>query len=443
MSIFETEPPALQLIAKPAPSGWSLIENIIRSTGTADLHIVPRVETKPARKKKTPPPAIKVVSAIDLTQYGAYRERQRLNRRLCHGHIEAAELYQEILDPFLRKHKAGDPMVKNTRDGVYWWGRSWEKYADKMHWTERQVKYRLKQLREFGLIATRMAKTPFNMLQVRPLVAEGAAYLTGTPDASNYPGLKSESEPQSLTGQGTQPINCPQAVGQDLSSGSKTKIVPTKALGLEVGLKEVGLKERAGKTGAEHTSPMFQGTATGEAGVIESETLAVALTTPNTPKPDALPVEDIPLTAEPSFIDVEAKLTAQLLENSKKAVQLAIEQHEQQEALMAEALANGDPLALPPYQHSEPPPKAPPVIAAAPVEVVPEIDYEAMGLKPYKTPEQQEAEYAAFAKAFKAKADAQRYAEEQARLKKKAEAEAAHAAVTKTKLKKHIFKSAA
>ncbi|CAN7227870.1 hypothetical protein [Caballeronia sp. LjRoot31] len=224
------------------------------SRAVANLHIVPHVELKLARKRRNPPPAIKVVSAIDLTQYGAYRERQRLNRRLCHGHIEAAELYQEILDPFLRKHKAGDPMVKNTRDGVYWWGRSWEKYAAKMHWTERQVKYRLKQLREFGLIATRMAKTPFNMLQVRPLVAEGAAYLTGTPDASNYPGLKSESEPQSLTGQGTQPINCPQAVGQDLSSGSKTKIVPIKALGLQVGLKEVGGKPPGDKNNPESKS---------------------------------------------------------------------------------------------------------------------------------------------------------------------------------------------
>jgi hypothetical protein len=241
-------------LSNPATNctGWSLIESIIHSTTTADLETA-RVETKPARKKKPLAAAIKVVSAIDMTKHGAYRERKRLNLLLCHGHYEAAELYQEILDPFLRKHKAGDPMVKNTRDGVYWWGRSWEAYAAKLHWTDRQVKYRLSQLRDFGLIATRMAKTPFNMLQARPLVAEGAAYLTGTPDASNYPGLKSESEPQSLTGQGTQPINCPQAVGQDLSSGSKTKIVPIKALGLEVGLKEVGGKPPGDKSKTEST----------------------------------------------------------------------------------------------------------------------------------------------------------------------------------------------
>jgi hypothetical protein len=138
----------------------------------------------------------------------------------------------------------------------------------------------------------------------------------------------------------------------------------------------------------------------------------------------------------------------------KKAVQLAIEQHEKWEATNAEGLLSGDPMALPPYQESKPPPKAPPVIAAAPVEVttvaepaaepsVPDIDYEAMGLKPPKTPEQREAELAAFAKAFKAHADAQRYAEEQARLKKKAEAEAAHAATTQTKLKKHILSKSA
>jgi hypothetical protein len=243
------------------------------STTTADLYV--------RKLKKGPPPTVRMVPVIDLTRHGAYYERRVMNRKLCHGHIEAAELYQEIID--LWQPKDGKPRVENIRSGCFWWGRSRENWAKKMAWTERQVKHRISQLRDFGLIETCMAKTPYNMLQVRPLVADGAASLPGTPDSSNYPSL---TDAESLMDKGSQEITCPQAHGHNLAAGAETKIGHIKALGLGVGLKEVGsLNSASQKPLATGTSELHQAEAAG----VMKQTTPVELPPAKTPDPDLLP----------------------------------------------------------------------------------------------------------------------------------------------------------
>lgn len=215
--------------------------------GVADLVVIGKKKSRSA-----PPPLLKTVSVLDLTKHGGYRARKLLYRGLCGGFIEAAELYLEILD--LWQQKDGKPRVKNIRhskmEGVgrcYWWGRSRADWAKKMGWTDKQTKYRFAQLRELGLIETVMAKTPKHVLQVRPVVAEGAASLNGFPDASNTHFRQQQPDAQTLTGRASQPENWPQAIGEKLTVGHWSKIDRLKALGLrEVGLREVD-KDLAGE----------------------------------------------------------------------------------------------------------------------------------------------------------------------------------------------------
>ncbi|MFM0279985.1 hypothetical protein P0D75_18400 [Paraburkholderia sediminicola] len=98
-------------------------------------------------------PLERTIPIFDMKKFGVAKERQQLHRKLCGG-AEAADLYREVMDPFTRRGKDGLPLVKNTRDGCYWWGVTVSRLASKLGWTEDVTKYRLKVLRQRGMITS-------------------------------------------------------------------------------------------------------------------------------------------------------------------------------------------------------------------------------------------------------------------------------------------------
>ncbi|WP_158935073.1 hypothetical protein [Burkholderia sp. S171] len=188
------------------------------------------------------PPRLKTVSAFDMTAPGAWRARRDLYRSLCHTpkdriSFEAADLYEDILDLWQQRDR-----VQNfsKRHNCFYWGRPIAKWAKKYKCTERQFDYWLKVLRDCKLIATCMMKTKTNMLQIRPLVAEGSAYLSGWPDSQNFKHLL---KPKTQAQQGQAEGFCPAALEQNLSQCISTNFVPLKNLGLHVGVACTGLKD--------------------------------------------------------------------------------------------------------------------------------------------------------------------------------------------------------
>lgn len=223
-----------------------------------------RTPYKPTGRKikAPPPPEFKSLPVIDLKAHGGHKTMRRLHLDLCHGNHDAADLYLSVLSPFVSTVK-GKPRVQNVRDGVFYWGCPLEKWAERHDWSHRHTKYLFMLLRDWGLVSTRAAKTPYNMLQVRPMVAGGAAHIPGIPDESNYGFVKSEPEAESLTGRASQTENCLLAEGQNLSFSQRTEIVGLKnkplypvGKGREVrGLEPV--PENPGTT--EHTPLVSQG----------------------------------------------------------------------------------------------------------------------------------------------------------------------------------------
>ncbi|MGX7001936.1 hypothetical protein [Caballeronia sp. KNU42] len=217
--------------------------------GTSDLAFLPAFSAqliagastfdKPSiddKKTKAPPPSrLKVVSAFDMAAKGAWQARRDLYRSLCRtptGRISfaAAELYQDILDLWQQTQR-----VQNLRnsDNSYYWGRPIAKWAKKYGVTEDQFDGWLKILRDRKLIATCTMKTPYNMLQIRPLVAEGSACLSGWPDSHNYAHLL-KAETQAQQGPAGSFGPAAQAAKQPCGSSAKTALI--KDLGLPVGV---------------------------------------------------------------------------------------------------------------------------------------------------------------------------------------------------------------
>ncbi|MEM5382617.1 hypothetical protein VSR68_03300 [Paraburkholderia phymatum] len=182
------------------------------------------------KRKCAPPPEFKNLPVIDTKTHAGLKAMRKLHLELCGGNHDAAELYGEILNPFTVM-KDGKPLVENIRDDAegnraYWWGQPQKKWAARKGWNVDHMKYIFKVLRARNLIATRKAKTPYDMLQCRPLVADGAAHIPGIPDASNYAELLKDKKSESLMQQGSQTENCPVAMGQKLPRGYRVKIAP-------------------------------------------------------------------------------------------------------------------------------------------------------------------------------------------------------------------------
>lgn len=176
-------------------------------------------------KDRSKPSRVRQVSSFDPNDI---QVRKKFYRKLC-GSYEAAELYERILFIW-QLDKNGAPKVKNVRHAksggrlaCYWWGHSREKLAEKMGWSLEQLKYRLKTLKNRGLIDTISAKTPANMMQVRPTVANGAAALSGWPDASNYQGV-AESGAEIPAAQDIQAENSSPASEENFLFGLGVKI---------------------------------------------------------------------------------------------------------------------------------------------------------------------------------------------------------------------------
>ncbi|KPD18007.1 hypothetical protein ADM96_15615 [Burkholderia sp. ST111] len=205
-----------------------------------------------AQAKKAHAPQQVTLTIFEMKTYGIAKERQQLHRKLC-GSAEAADLYREVMDPFTRKGKDGQPLVQNRRDGCYWWGVTVSRLAHKLGWTEDVTKYRLKVLRQRGMIATCSMRTPKNMMQVRPLVAGGAALLNGWPDAPNYEHLYCAWKTGGQARKGAQGEVHPfysECETHPFLEGAEFTL--SKSLGLvDLGLKEVGLSLHAQKQRAE------------------------------------------------------------------------------------------------------------------------------------------------------------------------------------------------
>lgn len=172
------------------------------------------------KSKAPPPPEFKGLSVIDLKVHGGHKTMRRLHLNLCHGNHDAATLYESILTPFISTVK-GKPRVQNVRHGAYWWGHPISKWASEHGWNYDHTNYLLKLLAGWMLIEKRAAKTPVNMLQVRPMVAEGAAHIPGFPDSSNY---RFDCEGKSLVWRASQTENCQSADWQKLPIGSLAEV---------------------------------------------------------------------------------------------------------------------------------------------------------------------------------------------------------------------------
>jgi hypothetical protein len=186
------------------------------------------------KKSVERPPRLKTVSPFDMSIKGAWRTRRDLYRSLCRtpkGRVsfEAAELYDDILDLFIGNVERVQNF--NKRDGCYYWGRSIAKWAKRYKCTQDQFDGWLKILRDRGLIATCMMKTPTNMLQIRPLVAAGSACLSGWPDEQNYAHLlKAQTQAQ----QGSAGTFGPNALAAKQPQCIGGNLAPPKSLGFAV-----------------------------------------------------------------------------------------------------------------------------------------------------------------------------------------------------------------
>lgn len=249
-------------------------------------------------QSKTRAPTDRTLSVFDMKKYGAAKERQRLHRMLCGGDA-LADLYREVVDPFTRKGKDGQPLVKNKRGGCHWWGKPGKEMALKLGCTERQLKYRLRVLRERGLIDYCAMDTHGVMRQVRPTIAGGAAFINGWPDASNYDHLLHVAKARSLAGKGREDDVCTFLGRTDfVLSIEGADFVLSKSLGLkQLGLEEVGLSLHAQTPRAEPDENLKilqdKPTATPEAvptpGDVESEAEVVSQNQPAPPVPPAPP----------------------------------------------------------------------------------------------------------------------------------------------------------
>lgn len=131
------------------------------------------------KKAKAPPPPI--MKSVCVLPDSHWRKHYL---SVCHGDHAAAELLGEIA--FRYQPNKSKPHLKNIRNGrdgkpAFWWGHKLEDLANERGLKYEQVRYALRKLSAWGLIETRSAKTPVKMLQIRLLIAEGAASLNGWP----------------------------------------------------------------------------------------------------------------------------------------------------------------------------------------------------------------------------------------------------------------------
>ena len=134
-----------------------------------------------AKKTKAPPPPI--IQQVAVLPDSHWRKHYL---DVCHGDHAAAELLGKIVFRYQPTSKGTARLenIRYTSDGkrAYWWGHRVEALASECGLKYEQTRYALRKLTGWGLIETRSAKTPVKMLQVRLLVAEGAASLNGWPD---------------------------------------------------------------------------------------------------------------------------------------------------------------------------------------------------------------------------------------------------------------------
>jgi hypothetical protein len=152
LPIFETEPSPVQLIAKPAPSGWSFAPTVITCRGTADLHVVPRVEPKPAAFVIEPK-----------------REYVRFLSKHCRASYNAA-LVLSLLIFRCQRNRPGEQSARLEviREGgrwgakAFWWLHTREDIADECDISEDQVRTAVETLVKQGLVEVRAGRHPRN-----------------------------------------------------------------------------------------------------------------------------------------------------------------------------------------------------------------------------------------------------------------------------------------
>ncbi|QIN63126.1 hypothetical protein SBC1_31500 [Caballeronia sp. SBC1] len=462
LPIFETEPSPVQLIAKPAPSGWAVIETIIRSTATADLETA-RVETPPKAPKqskvKTPPKP-----ALPEHNDRAYQHSDLI--RFDGDHL-AMLLYAQLRYWSGTSKRTGKPRagIKHPKTGTP----GWIAKSAAMLWNELML-------------------TPHQIERINKVFKASGAVEVETFMYKRSLCVHYRLSPETGSAQGTLPEKGKSHSPETGGHTSPNPGVFTESLSKTIS-ETKAYKQASGKSDAENASPEPCEAASGEA---------------VKPQGNPEPVEALSASQTPPRYDLWCRL---MRKHHRTLSSLTFKQIDQREDMLIgiekiiAAFENGDSFesfldclisgwetwsalfraatgkddvpanpnipyirrhlekmwawvmdpsneseaeeqSAPPEEASDPPtpdalpvedvpPPAEPAESAAVEPPAPDIDYEAMGLKPPKTPEEQEAEYAEVAKQFKAKADAQRYAEEQA-----------HAAKTAKALKKHILKPA-
>jgi hypothetical protein len=126
--------------------------------------------------------AFQPVSVLPDDGYGAFIPDEYL--AVCENNESFAKMLSQIVFRYQTKDD-GTPRLDQYRHGCYWLAYTYEEWGVVGKCTERQAKYRLTKLEGLGLIEIRIMKYHGKgprKVNVRLLIAEGAAGIKGRPD---------------------------------------------------------------------------------------------------------------------------------------------------------------------------------------------------------------------------------------------------------------------
>jgi hypothetical protein len=160
-----------------------LEQQAVISTSQNAVQVIAQTDNPSTCVKKSKAPPLPIIRHVQVLPDSHWRKPYL---DVCRGDHAAAEILGKIAFRCQPKSE-GTPRlenIRNTGEGqrAYWWGHKVEALASECGLKYEQTRYALRKLTAWGLIETRSAKTPVKMLQIRLLIAEGAASLNGWPD---------------------------------------------------------------------------------------------------------------------------------------------------------------------------------------------------------------------------------------------------------------------